>query len=285
MRRQIFSRTAVLIVVCLVLLTGCGSFRRMTGRKALRNAIANKFQVQEVWVALAPNDDLEIGLSDLAYETATAEVKLGKAQQVAEFVRDNYRDIGAVRAIRILLVTKADSSGFYQDIALQGAYLFDRDAKLKSNTVGPNPPTPRDLLLYGEQAQDGTVRNGMKLFPSFGARTAKTPIPANVGLDLAAFSAGPIYKDDHRFVLTADGQAVAEGTATYQSSGTIADGQTAEFMTITIGYAIFKQLAESREATLRIGTKEIQFTDLQRSIFKKMIVGVETGAGSDVGTR
>jgi hypothetical protein len=78
---------------------------------------------------------------------------------------------------------------------------------------------------------------------------------------------------------------LADGTATYQSSGTIADGQTAEFMTITVSYAKFKQLANSQDATLIIGPKEIAFTDLQRSVFKGMVAEMEASAGGNGRTR
>lgn len=285
MRYQTISRAALIFVMAVFVLTGCGGLRRMTALKALRNGIANQFQSDDVRVSLQSDQELLIVITHARYEHAPNEIRSAEAQKVAVFVRDHYGDIKNVSAIRVILAIKTDPTKFYDEVAYLGSYVFDRDAKPSSTTARGNPSPSRDLLLYGEQANDGTVRDGMTLFPSFSARTAKTPIPPTVGLDLAAFSNGPLFKNDHRFVLTAEGQTLAEGSATYQSTGTIADGQTAEFMTITIAYAKFKQLAHSRDASLIIGPKEIAFTDSQRSVFKKMVADVETSGGSGGGTR
>jgi hypothetical protein len=71
-------------------------------------------------------------------------------------------------------------------------------------------------------------------------------VPESVDLDLAAFSSKAIYQPDHTFRLVVEGQPLAAGKARFVSSSEITDGQVAEFMTITLPYKRFKQLAEGR---------------------------------------
>jgi hypothetical protein len=275
LRRQLVSGAFVVFALSTCLFSGCGPFRRMTGLAALHNGIVSKFHLENVEVSLQPQNNLTVMLAHPRYATGPDQARSAEAQQMAEFVRDNYRDIKSIDSIRIMMTTSADGS-IRGDLTVRGTYLFDRNAKLKR---GPAAPTPGELLLYGERANDGTVRDGMLLFPSLGIHIGKGAVPANVDLDLNAFSAGPIFKDDHRFSLVADGKTVAEGSANLQSSSTIADGQTAEFMRITITYAEFKQLASSGNATLTIGPKEIRLTDEHRAVFQKMVGEIEASAG------
>lgn len=87
------------------LLSGCGAFSRMTGTMALRNSIRNKFNVQDVAVDLRENE-LVVMLPNSGYEDSPSEAKAGFAQKIAEFVRDNYREINTVAGIRVMLVKK-----------------------------------------------------------------------------------------------------------------------------------------------------------------------------------
>jgi hypothetical protein len=274
--RPLIPVAAIFFVITAFVFSGCSGFRRMTALAALHNGISSKFHIENVEVSLQPKNNLTVMLADQRYATVPDQARSAEAQQIAEYVRDNYREIKSIDSIGIMMVTTVGGAGFSGDLAVRGSYIFDRNAK---NKRGPAAPTPGELLLYGERANDGTVRDGMLLFPSFAIHLGKGAVPANVDLDLNAFSAGPIFKDDHRFSLIADGKTVAEGSAKLQSSSTIADGQTAEFMRITITYAEFKQLASSGTATLTIGPKEIPLTDEQRTVFKQMVGEIEASAG------
>jgi hypothetical protein len=273
---------------------GCSGLRQMTALSALRNSISQRFRVEDVRVDLPGPETLVISLTNTGIEDSGEEAKRSLAQRVAEFARANYREAGTVDHYWVMFLTMADDSLINNSASIRGTYLFNKEAKPQpipgptsdrtavkpkvTTTIRNNETTvsASSILLYGNQAPDGTTRNGMQLLPHFTLSGSKQKAPQSVELDLAAFSAEPVYGPDHSFNLTADGVLLAQGTAQFVSSGKINDGQTAEFMSIKISYANFQKLAQSETATLKLGSAEIDFAADQLRILKEMTLVAES---------
>jgi hypothetical protein len=286
----------VVITCSIILAPACSKF---TAMGKLSRAISQKFKIADVRVELRDPSILVIGLTNSSIGDLGDPERRVEAQRVAFFAKNNYQDIAHVERFWVVFIRQTDVSLLEHHKVLSQPYGFE-----KAKLTDPPPAKPlsaaagharvqhnpsRDeteisadgILLYGEQAPDGTTRNGMNLLPHFTLKGKMALEPKEVVLDFAAFSPVAIFDTNRDLVITADGVEVAKGKAKLLSSGEIADGQRAEYLTYTVDYPTFQQLANSNTVTIRIGFKSAVMRPDQLRVLRDMTVTANNGVAAE----
>ena len=273
----------VLVLCATIVAAGCsqGVVKSLTSLNRLQQRLTRNYG-DVVNVNLQNSRYLLVAFINSPLNQADRGKRYERAQDAAKFVGANYEEIKSVEQIWISFMASEtrfiflhytrglEAFGFRQD----GTPLRDYFTEDFTDTHGDDIGAP--VIRYSTTTRqtdvsvtrlqlDGDINKGIALVPHFlingDARRAgnRLPPPAVVTFDFASYSPKPLFSGNTSLEVYCDDRLVSSVIALLLSKNqTGTETNIAQFLTTSISYKVFYQMAKAHKVRIRLGARDFE---------------------------
>ncbi|HXM50245.1 MAG TPA: hypothetical protein VN956_20555 [Pyrinomonadaceae bacterium] len=254
-----------------------GGLKSLAGLNALQQRLVNKYH-EDVGVQLQNSRFLIIVFNNSSLNDKDPASRQSRAQETAQFVALNYRDINQIQTIWIRFIASETRLIVFHRSRGIAAFAFDRNGKpftgRQQMSLEPEVTDPRAPVVRFSSARDetdvsvtrlqleGDMNHGIALVPHFvvpgDARQpgAATIPPESAVLDFASYADKPVFTDNPNLEIYCDDRLALKGYAHLLSANDAGDGgNVAQFLTVQTSFKTFRRIADSRNVRIKLGPR------------------------------
>lgn len=274
---------ALLLGCALALAPACSKqmWKSLAEMRALRDALAREFGVQEVAVTANPEAVVVTFFNSRFNEVGDAE-RAKKGRDIAVFVKKNYAAAGRSRIIMVAFAVSQSYLNFFHRSEVLAVYPFEvaalgdydplTEPRSRGATAGAsyNKWQNQTTVAVNHLTLRGDLNDGLILIPTFTVAGERVREPRWVDLEFGSFSKREIFTRDRRIEIHVDGEKLLAGDARLISSGKSEAGAVTEFVSQRLTYQQFLRLAVGREVRIRLGGAEVELTPEHLASLREM---------------
>lgn len=275
-----------LLLISTLLTAGClkDAIKSLSELQALENALRHKFGDE---ISLHLSEGINRGMLSVTFinsplNDSTRQQRALRAQEAAQIVGAHYARSNAVAAIVVVFLRRKTAFAVFHRSQTLDSFGFEKDGQPNRYTSPYLPAPPDSEITAGysatEDATDLSSQSTLQLDGEPGgygitfmphlrllgdARRTKAPPPKEVLFYFASYSKKPRFSEPVPVEFIADGKPIMQGKATFT-------GNDAQFSTLEVSYSVFRKMATSREAVIKLGAKEYPLTPKQLELLQKM---------------
>lgn len=278
--------TIFLLTACLTLLVvNCSrqSIKSFSELTVLRNVLAEHFQDQSIKVVSHNANMVGVEFINASLNHLDNREMMRKAQATALLVKNRYPAMGRINLIAVYYVDEQAQSALSNQRNVLATYLFNRSEDfLTAELIGDEQRSVRAESAYNRLRNETTVQVSVRLEgdPNEGQGFMLTPVftitgneitePQTVELKFSSYSNKEEFSRNRKVTIGYDEKKIISNKAQLIASNAGDNGIYSEFISLSIPYRQFVDIAESREARMNVGEKRVALTKESLLALKSM---------------
>jgi hypothetical protein len=281
-----------LLALALVV-AGCAQeLKSLSDLNVLRNALAEKYEHGEINVTVQNGTYLGIQFINSRFNALDDAGRRAKAQEIALFARAHFPSISRITRIWIAFLSGETRLYVFHSYETRGVFAFDKDRieagdldtlyeRAAASRSGSGAEEFKAVATYDEPRDQttvsvnhlqlyGTLDDGLVLLPEFVVSGRKIKPPEWVDFEFVSYSKRPVFTEDRRLTLFADGAKVTTKKPRLSTTGQGVDGTYSEVISHRLSYKEFLRLVNGGDAKLQLGAKEIELSAAHLRLLREM---------------
>jgi hypothetical protein len=283
-----YQKLLAAILISSLFTAGClkDAVKQLGELRTLQNALTDKFG-EEINVHLSKGVNrgtLSVTFINSPLNHSSPQQRALRAQETAQIVSAHYSRSPAVNWIAVVFLRRRTQFVVFNRAQTLDSFVFEKDGRPTEYTASYLPAPLTTEITAGYSATDDATDvssaatlqldgepggYGMTIMPHFklqgDARRSKAPPPEEVSFLVASYSRKPRFSGPAPVPveLIADGTPIMQGKTTFT-------GNDAQYSSLKLSYSVFRKMARSRDASIKLGAKKYPLTPEHLAILQKM---------------
>ena len=282
-----------LLSFCLLMNLGCKkAVESFSELYALRAELIRQYKEQDINVVIQNANVLGITFVNSSFNKLGDLEREIKAHEIALFVKDRLRPVNTIDTIWVAFVVSSSFVVFHFSNNISTHVFETKDlkpadpgntAKGQGEAVASYLQETNETSVYLKKSLQlhHSAGNNVMLLPHFvipanGVAAPRLAVPDSVVLEFTASSDRRMFQDNTQLIIHVDGRKVFSGKAKLTNViGSNEEKSVNEFLSQSISYSQFLQLANGKKGRIDLGAKQFELTTEQLRALQDMQKCVE----------